>query len=241
MLPIPQEKDPIGSALLDYVNGVWDGEEIAVNTNYTEDEVLPVAYFFREWDEMPLMEQEAIRLSKGKILDAGAGAGCHALELEKRGFDVTAMEICEASVEVMKKRGIKKVVLADFMDAEEKYDTILLLMNGAGVLQNVEGMNDFFANKLDILLEEGGQLLVDSSDLIYLFQEGDGSIMIDLNANYHGEVDFEVSYKKVIGEPFKWLFVGYDVLSHSAEQHGFKCEKVVEGTHFDYLARISRD
>lgn len=236
---IPKETDPIGCALLDYQDGTWDGTEIDVDTTYTEKEILPVAYFFRSFDEMPIQEQKAIDISKGKILDVGAGAGCHALELEKRGANVTSIDISEASVEVMKKRGVKNVHALDFLDVQEKYDTILMLMNGAGVFQTIDGMNNFFANSIKHRLTETGQLLVDSSDLIYLFQEDDGSFKVNLNDSYHGEVDYFVRYKEIVSAPFKWLYVSYDVLAMAAEENGLKCEKVIDGEHYDYLARIT--
>lgn len=236
---IPKEKDPIGSALLDYINGVWDGEEINVGTTYTENEELPVAYFFRDFKGMPIQEQRAIELAKGKILDVGAGAGCHALELQNRNADVTAIDISEASIEVMQKRGVKNVYAKDFLDVTEKYDTILLLMNGAGVFQTIDGMNDFFKNKLRNRLTETGQLLIDSSDIIYLFADDEGCVALNLNDEYHGEVKYYVKYKGIKGKPFKWLFVGYEVLEMVAESHGFTCEKIIDGAHYDYLARIT--
>lgn len=238
---IPKEIDPIGTALLEYQNKNWDGTEIDVDTTYTEGEVLPVAYFFRDFDQMPLIEQQAIEMSSGKILDVGAGAGCHALELEKRNANVKAIDISEASIEVMQKRGVKNVHALDFVEETEKYDTILMLMNGAGVFQTIDGMNSFFKTQLKDRLNEGGQLLVDSSDLIYLFEEEDGSFKVNINDSYHGEVDYFVRYKDIIAAPFKWLYVSFDVLAMSAEAYGFKCEKVVEGEHFDFLAKITLD
>lgn len=236
---IPKEKDPIGTALLDFVNGTWDGEEIKVDTSFTEDEELPVPYFFRTFEEMPIQEQKAMELAKGKVLDAGAGAGCHALELQMRGLDVTAIDISEASIEVMKKRGINNVFAKDLLEVEEQYDTVLMLMNGAGVFQTIDGMHDFFEHKLKKVLKKGGQLLIDSSDLIYLYEEGDGSFAINLNDQYHGEIEYFVAYKNIVGEPFLWLYVSYDVLEMAAEEYGFKCEKIVDGPHYDFLAKIS--
>lgn len=236
---IPKEKDPIGTALLEYINGTWNGEEIKVDTSFTEDEELPVTYFFRGLEGMPIQEQKAMELAYGKVLDAGAGAGCHALELQMRGLDVTAIDISEASIEVMKRRGVNKVFAKDLLDVTEQYDTILMLMNGAGVFQTIDGMNDFFENKLKKVLKKGGQLLIDSSDLIYLYEEGDGSFAINLNDQYHGEIEYFVSYKGIVGEPFLWLYVSYDVLEMTAEEYGFKCEKVVDGPHYDFLAKIS--
>ena len=112
----------------------------------------------------------------------------------------------------------------------------------SGVMESfttIDGMNHFFANSIKHRLTDTGQLLVDSSDLIYLFQEDDGSFKVNLNDNYHGEVDYFVRYKEIVSAPFKWLYVSYDVLAMAAEENGLKCEKVIDGEHYDYLARIT--
>ena len=89
-------------------------------------------------------------------------------------------------------------------------------------------------------MTDNGQLLIDSSDLIYLYENEDGSVDIDLNGSYYGEVDFMMQYKNMKGEAFDWLYVDFETLSFHAEQNGFHAELVFEGEHYDYLARITR-
>ena len=88
------------------------------------------------------------------------------------------------------------------------------------------------------MLKPGGQILMDSSDLLYLYQEEDGSVSLDLSENYYGEVEYQVEYKGVKGEPFKWVFVDFSNLSYFADQAGFRIELLFEDENFNYLARL---
>ena len=99
-------------------------------------------------------------------------------------------------------------------------------------------MPDFF-RRMKCILRPGGCIWMDSSDLRYLFEEEDGSIVIDLAGDYYGEIDFQMQYKDVKGEPFDWLYVDFQTLSLYAAECGFKAELVKEGKHYDYLAKLS--
>ena len=229
--------DPMEQAIADfYKNGA--APDILINTNYTEGEILPPAYFFRSVDEMPKIEQTAIKNCRGKILDVGAAAGCHALELQKRGSDVTALEKSKLAAEVMKKRGVKNVVCTEIFQFEEpRFDTILILMNGTGIGQTLDGLKKMLLH-LKNLLNEGGQILIDSSDIQYLFQEDDGSFWADLaNDRYYGEMDYELIYKNS-STRFKWLFTDFDTLAKIAADAGLNCQLVEEGEQNDFLAKL---
>ena len=174
-----------------------------------------------------------------RILDVGAGSGCHSMALKEMGKDCVAMEISELSVEVMRQRGLdaRLVNLYDESFAE-KFDTILMLMNGTGIIGTLENMPAFFA-RMKQLLSDGGSILIDSSDLRYLYEEEDGSLMIDLADEYYGLLDYQMEYKGILGEPFDWLYVDFDTLAYYAEENGFSAELLYEGEHYDYLARLS--
>lgn len=211
-----------------------------VRTNHTDFDEYHLPYFFRTWKDMPVLEQKALELSNGKVLDVGAGTGIHALELQKIGVECKAIDISELSVKIMKERGVKDAEHIDFYQLKgEKFDTILLLMNGIGLVKRMSGFKDFF-KKCKELLNPGGQILFDSSDLIYLFEEEDGSFLIDLNEHYYGEVDFEVKFDGVISKPFPWLFIDFDNFQFQAEKYGFQAELIETGEHYDYLARVTQ-
>jgi cyclopropane fatty-acyl-phospholipid synthase-like methyltransferase len=179
-------------------------------------------------------------LAKGKILDVGCGAGSHSLYLQnKEGAEVTAIDISENAIQACALRGIKNVHVQDIlkMDETEKFDTILLLMNGTGIFGKLDQVSQYLT-KLRSLLNENGQILIDSSDIIYMFDEDeDGGKWIPGSA-YYGEISFTISYKGEKETPFPWLYLDYNTLQNAALDNGFQCELILEGEHYDYLARL---
>ena len=201
---------------------------------------MPVPTLFRSFKEMSPLEQKALVLSKGKILDVGAGSGCHSLSLQEMGKNVVAIDISPLSVQTMKDRGVKIVKEINFFQIEgEFFDTILMLMNGAGIIGKIDKLPVFFSH-IKSLLAPDGILLLDSSDLRYLYEEEDGSFMIDLNDNYYGEMEFYMQYKDIKGDQFPWLYIDFNTLQMYAEENGFKAELILLGDHYDYLAKIYR-
>lgn len=81
---------------------------------------------------------------------------------------------------------------------------------------------------------------MDSSDLRYIFENEDGSMDIDLNAAYYGEVDYQMKYRNIAGPKFDWLYIDFETLSYYASEYGFTVTKILEGSHYDYLACIER-
>ncbi len=110
-----------------------------------------------------------------------------------------------------------------------------MLMNGSGIIGKLENMPDFFL-RMKQLLRPGGYILMDSSDLRYLFEDEDGSFLIDLAGDYYGEIDFRMQYKNIKGDRFDWLYVDFQTLSLYAAEYGFEAELIKEGKHYDYLA-----
>ena len=233
---LSSQKDPMGSAIADYFAKGRAAKLRVFSSQFEEDEI-PAEQLFRTFDEMPELEQEALRLASGKILDCGAGSGCHALALQEMGKEVEAIDISPLSVEVMQKRGVRQAYQINLFDENylQKFDTILMLMNGSGIIGKLGNMGAFFA-KMKQLLNPGGCIYMDSSDLRYLFEDEDGSFLVDLAAGYYGEIDFRMQYKQIKGEPFDWLYVDFQTLSYYAAENGFKAERVKEGEHYDYLA-----
>ena len=233
------EKDPMGAAIADYYNTHKAGRLRVFSSQFDEDEI-PVKHLFRSFDQMSPLERKALALSAGRVLDVGAGSGCHALVLQERGIDVCAIDISPLSVEVMRKRGINDARQQNLFDERfsETFDTILLLMNGSGIIGKIENLPTFF-KKMKQLLRPAGCVLMDSSDLRYLYEEEDGSFLIDIAGDYYGEVDFQMQYKDIKGDPFDWLYIDFQTLGLYANENGFNAELISEGKHYDYLAKLT--
>ena len=269
------DKDPMGAAILDFQKQGKAARLRVLSSMFEEDE-MPVKHLFRSIPEMPLLEQKALQLAKGRVLDIGAGSGCHTLALQEKGFTVKAIDISPLSCEAMKLRGVKDAECINLFDPhlssgnhsgenlenhsgenqetqseehqeilsgenqeqfEGGFDTILLLMNGTGIAGKIEHLPALF-QRLKALLNPGGQILIDSSDLKYIYENEDGSFDINLNGAYYGEVDYQMIYKDVKGDRFDWLYVDFPLLKSIAETCGLHGELVAEGEHYDYLARI---
>ena len=228
----------MGKAIADFYKGRRDGKLIVLSPMFEEDEI-PVTTLFRAFKDMPKMEQKALKMAKGKTLDVGAGSGCHSLWLQDKGIDVTAIDISPYSIETMRERGVVNVREQDFFTLEEKYDTILMLMNGIGIVGTLDKLHDFFKH-IDKILTDDGQLLCDSSDLCYLYDDKDGIAELMGSDKYYGELEYTMCYDEIKGDSFPWLYIDANTLRNYAEANGFKMEIVRRGEHYDYLARITR-
>lgn len=231
--------DIFGAAMLDYLNNTYK-EDIVTRSSISEDDTIPVPYLFRSYAEMPIIEQKALNLSKGKVLDIGCGAGSHSLYLQNKNIDVTALDSSKGAIEACKKRGISKTINAKILEHNSTtYDTLLLLMNGIGIVGKLNKLGDYLQH-LKSLLNTNGQLLLDSSDIIYMFEEDeDGGYWIPPGKDYYGEVDYEMQYKNEKSDTFPWLYLDYNTLQRAAILNGFNCELIVEGEHYDYLAKLT--
>jgi hypothetical protein len=231
--------DPIGRAVFNFhFNKIND--PIIVHSEDFDDDQIDTSYLFRTYKQMPALEKKAMNLCSGKILDVGACAGAHSVYLQEKGFEVTAVETSDLCCQVLVNRKIPKVIQQNiFKFTGQKFDTILLLMNGTGIAGTLDGL-DILLHHLKSLLNPQGQILIDSSDLIYLFEQEDGSALIDLSANkYYGELTFQTEYQNLKSEPFSWLYVDLNNLSNAAEKNRLKLDKVFNGSHYDYLARLT--
>ena len=231
--------DPMGAAIFDYHKNGAPAGKLVVHSSMFEDDEIPVDGLFRSFAQMPVLEQTALRMAEGRILDVGAGSGCHSVALQKLGKAAVAIDISPLSVDVMKRRGLDARQINLFDETfNEKFDTVLMLMNGTGIVGTLDNMPAFF-ERMKQLLTPDGCILIDSSDLRYLYEEEDGSLMIDLADDYYGQLDYSMEYKNILGEPFDWLYVDFETLAIYAEESGFTAELLGEGEHYDYLAKLT--
>ncbi|WP_442795056.1 class I SAM-dependent methyltransferase [Pelobium manganitolerans] len=228
------QKDLYGNILKDLYRGAPD-LQVWLHNHYGEAEDYPMHMFFRDEQAMPEAETIALDLCKGKVLDVGAGSGNHALVLQNRGFEVTAVDVSAGACEVMKSRGVKDVRCLDVMDfTGERFDTLLLMMNGIGFCGYIDDLKLFLA-KADDLLNVGGQILFDSSDVAYLYED------LDRTAEpYYGETDYQYEYNGQKGEWFSWLYIDEWTMRRVAKECGWDLQVVYQNLDDNYLGRLTR-
>lgn len=230
--------DIYGTALLDFSESKHT-ENITTFSSLAGQDEMPLSYLFRSFEEMPELEKVALRTAKGKILDIGAGAGSHSLYLQKKHPNTYALDISKGAIEVCAKRGVRNTLHKNIWHLKnKKFDTLLALMNGTGICGKLKNLGPFLSH-LKTLLNEDGQLLIDSSDILYMFEDEHGEHWINSAEAYYGEVEFQMEYCKKRTEKFNWLYVDFNTLKRCAYDQGLDCELLHEGNHYDYLAKIT--
>jgi SAM-dependent methyltransferase len=230
--------DPLGQAVWDfYNNDVKD--KLITRADQLDDDELPIHHLFRSKEELNEIEDLALSKAKGSILDIGAGSGCHSIILQDKGFKVTAMDISPLAVKTMKARGLNAIEYDIFNYNEPaSYDTIYLLMNGIGVCGYLENLESLL-NHLKTLLKIGGSIIFDSSDLRYLYENEDGSISFDLNADrYYGQFEFQMEYHDHKSDWFDWVYIDPNTLQAISEKNGFEFQILMEADNYHYLYEL---
>lgn len=224
--------DVFGKALLDfYTKGKAD--VLWLHNSYGEPEEMPIDIFFRTPEEMPDLEIMALEHCRGEILDIGAGVGSHALYLQQQFHAVTAIDVSTGAVEIMKKRGVKKVLEQNVFSLNQQFDTLLLLMNGIGLAGTIAGFKEFLI-KAKTLMKPNAQLIFDSSTIEYLYEDLPKPV-----DRYFGEVSYCYEYRKEKGNWFKWLYLDPKSLQQIASEEGWACEILFDDGEDQYLARLT--
>ncbi len=230
--------DILGNGLKDYYNGDYT-EDIITESTISEQDELPLPYLFRSFNEMPEIEQKALSICKGRVLDIGCGSGSHSLYLQNnKNLIVDAIDISRGATEVARLRGVKNVFNKNIFEIKEKYDTLLILMNGIGICGKLERIN-LFLQHLKSLLHKNGQIILDSSDISYMFEKDEeGGFWVNPN-QYYGEVEFTMTYKGDKSKTFDWLYLDFNTLQNACHANGLLCNLVKEGSHYDFLVKIT--
>lgn len=226
-------KDLHGQAAIDYYKE--DEHPLLLHNSYGEPEEMPVEVFFREEEDFTYLEHLAISNCQGKVLDLGAGAGAHSLFMQNLGFDIEALDYSAGCAHVMRELGINKVLEKDYRKLSGKYDTVLMLMNGIGIAGTLNEVPNLILKCFE-LLNEGGHIIFDSSDISYLYPTDD-----DKPEHYFGEVKYQYDYKGQKGEWFNWVYVDTNTITDICNQLNVSCEILFQGQNDEFLAKIYKD
>jgi SAM-dependent methyltransferase len=235
----PDAMKPFGLALLDY----FRGDESATLTVIRDDgsiEPMPASGFFRNAQEFEV-ERVALEMARGRVLDAGAGTGIHSKYLQEKGFSVCAIDILPQAVQIMQQQKVKDIRQIDIMSLrDEKFDTILMLGHGIGVVEDVPGLDRFLGNAGNIL-KPGGQILLTSLDVRVT---NDPKNLAYQKHNYEsgryfGEIRMQFRYGDIVGPVFSWLHVDAQTLQEHGQRFGLRTEVILTQHDGNYLAKLT--
>lgn len=221
-----------------------DSAELIIRREDGLETPLPAGSFFRTEDEFGPLEAEAIRRCEGRVLDVGAGAGQHTLALQRRQLAVTAVDISPQAVEVMTSRGVKDARCADiFKYADGPVHTLLILGNGIGMVEDLQGIDRLLAH-LRGLVVPAGRVLLDSLDVRVTtdpvhqeYHEATRSA-----GRYVGEIRIQIEFAKWKSPYFGWVHVDPGALEERARKAGWQCDVVgglEDGTYLAELRRVT--
>ena len=232
---MPIQNDQMGQAIVDFAKNGID-QNIIVSSDLCDDDVMSSAYLFRSFEDMPKIEQVALSRCSGKVLDIGAGAGIHATHLQEQGLDVSCIDISPLSISHLKENELEARVINFFELKDEKYDTLLMLMNGIGISGTLSNLEHTLL-KAKALLNKGGKILCDSSDIKYLYTDDQGGMWVNLNTIYYGDFKFKMKYNDHETDWFNWLYVDFKKMKETAERVGFLVNKLVDDNN-QYLVEL---
>jgi len=230
--PAPAWAAPYVRALRDYLAGESAAAplvRVLVPGQLGPAAPLPMASLARGPGAFHPIEEEALRAARGRVLDAGAGLGAAALALQARGLPVVALDVVPDFVEAMRERGVRDARLGDARSfAGERFDTVLMLMNGVGIVEDLAGLRAFLRHARTLLAPDG-QLLLDSEDHPVLFGI----------SPYPGELSCRFEYRGEEGAPFRWLAIDLRTLSALADEAGWDVHEAARAPDGRYLARLT--
>lgn len=232
--------EPHQAAMWAYHRGDHDAV-IVVYDDFERDEV-PVSYFFRSPEQFPPYERRALDLCRGRVLDVGAGSGCHSLALQDRGLEVTAIEILPDLVDILRERGVRDARVATWMDVDAgRFDTVLMMMNGLGLAETLLGLRRFLQDARR-LIGSDGQILADSTDVRVRMdpEAGRSGSLQRPDGRYVGELHFQLEFQGRKGPPFGQLYVDPRTLRRYSLEAGWGCQILRPPDEYGhFLARLT--
>ncbi len=231
---------PMGLALRDHHAGRLQ-HELILDREDGDSGSIDVAGFFSAEPKWP-EEETVINLAGGSVLDVGAGAGRHSLILQNRGLAVTAIDICDDAVTVMRERGVNDARTTGLLNVSTgSFDTVLMLGHGLGIAGTLSDLGVWLRHLAGIV-PKGDQILTDSLDVtctetpVHLAYQR----QLEDSGRYRGETRFRLHYGEARGAEFDWLYADYSSLVELAGGNSWQAELIAEDDGGTYWARLIR-
>ncbi|MEA2090102.1 MAG: class I SAM-dependent methyltransferase [Thermoproteota archaeon] len=226
--------DPFGKGLMAYYRGNKPVYRSRRDDGYVQEGSFE-AYFseYKDWAEC---ERKTLKYVQGKVLEIGCGAGRHSLWLQRKGFEVAAVDISRLAVKVAKLRGVKDCLITSALELPFtvcSFDTVLLLGNNFGVAGDVETTKKML-KELHNIATENGRLIASCRDPYKTNNP--------VHLKYHelnrkrgrpaGQITFRVEYKEQVGGWFNLLIVSPEEMAEICKPAGWKIKKLFKQNGF---------
>lgn len=117
--------------------------------------------------EVDFIEKEINFNKTVKILDVGCGTGRHAIELAKRGYAVTGVDLSEAQIARAREKASRENVYVNFQQADardlafsEAFELAIIICEGGFSLMETDEMNYAILMSAKKSLKKGGKLIL---------------------------------------------------------------------------------
>jgi len=242
MKKLKLEEDAFGQELY----AAYAGEEVFEILERDDGliDVMKTGEYFSQYEGWSPIEQKAMQIVKGRVLDVGCGAGRHSLYLQEKGFDVLGIDISPLAINVCRLRGLKncKVVPIEAVNFKpNSFDTIIMMGNNFGLFADFKRARRLLKRFCRMTSEDA--LIIASSRDPY-------KTINPAHLEYHklnkkrgrmsGQVRIRIRYEKYVGKWFDYLMVSRKEMEQILLDTGWKIKEFLDSEGPHYIAIIEK-
>lgn len=124
--------------------------------------------------EVDFIEKELQYDKALNLLDVGCGTGRHSIELAKRGYQVTGIDLSENQLKRAREKATEAGVRIDFIQADarhftfnQKFDAVIMICEGGFSLMETDAMNFEILKHCQMALKKGGKLIFTTLNALF--------------------------------------------------------------------------
>jgi SAM-dependent methyltransferase len=243
MSRLSDPQDAYGHLVFDGYEGADVQEIVERDDGYIAVSRGPAAYL-AEYPDWPLIEKQAVRLARGRVLDVGCGAGRVALHLQQKGLDAVGIDISPLAIEVCKLRGLRDARVLPITQVSRRlgvFDTIVMYGNNFGLMGGPRRAR-WLLRRFHGMTSPRARIIGECRDP-YATTDPD-------NLDYHernrrrgrmgGQLRIRVRYGRRRTPWFDYLFVSPDEMRELLDGSGWSLQRLFEGAGGVYVAVIEK-
>lgn len=222
-------EDAYGHEVWDFFNGLKSFEIVEREDGFFDLSGGPAPYF-AEYENWPGIDQEAINLAKGKVLDIGAGAGRVPLYLQKKGLKCVAIDNSKLAIETARKRGIKQAIPMTFGEVGgigQLFDTIVMFGNNFGLFHDRQNVIRMLGVLYDVTSSDA--IILASSLNPYKGDIAEHKQYQEYNltrGRMAGQIRIRVRYHKYSTPYFDYLFVSPEEMAEILDHTNWRISRL---------------